>query len=62
MSSKDGKVLSDMPIGESVDAVKLEGGQAFASTAGAQLFGGDRVPLLPQFLPAQQQVAQLGGV
>jgi DNA-binding beta-propeller fold protein YncE len=38
MSTKDGKILSDMPIGESVDAVKLEGGQAFASTAGAQLF------------------------
>jgi len=38
MSTKDGKVVSDMPIGESVDAVKLDGGQAFASTAGAQLF------------------------
>jgi DNA-binding beta-propeller fold protein YncE len=38
MSTKDGKVLSDLPIGESVDAVKLENGQAFASTAGAQLF------------------------
>jgi DNA-binding beta-propeller fold protein YncE len=38
MSTKDGRVLSDMPIGESVDAVKLDAGQAFASTAGAQLF------------------------
>jgi DNA-binding beta-propeller fold protein YncE len=38
MSTKDGKVISDMPIGESVDAVKLDRGQAFASTAGAQLF------------------------
>jgi DNA-binding beta-propeller fold protein YncE len=38
MSTKDGHILSDMPIGPSVDAVKLEGGQAFASTAGAQLF------------------------
>jgi DNA-binding beta-propeller fold protein YncE len=38
MSTKDGKVLSDMPIGPSVDAVKLDNGQAFASTAGAQLF------------------------
>jgi DNA-binding beta-propeller fold protein YncE len=38
MSTKDGKVLSDLPIGESVDAVKLDNGQAFASTAGAQLF------------------------
>ena len=38
MSTKDGKVLSDMPIGESVDAVKLDNGEAFASTAGAQLF------------------------
>jgi DNA-binding beta-propeller fold protein YncE len=38
MSTKDGKVLSDLPIGESVDAVKLDNGQAFASTAGSQLF------------------------
>src|SRR6266853_5593566 len=38
MSTKDGKVLSDMPIGESADAVKLDNGQAFASTAGAKLF------------------------
>jgi len=38
MSTKDGKVLSDMPIGETVDAVKLDHGQAFASTAGSQLF------------------------
>jgi DNA-binding beta-propeller fold protein YncE len=38
MSTKNGKVLSDMPIGESVDAIKLDDGQAFASTAGSQLF------------------------
>lgn len=38
MSTKDGKVLSDLPIGDSVDGVKLDNGQAFASTAGAQLF------------------------
>ena len=38
MSTKDGQVLSDLPIGESVDAVKLDSGQMFASTAGAQLF------------------------
>ena len=38
MSAKDGRVLSDLPIGKSVDAVKLDNGQAFASTAGAQLF------------------------
>jgi DNA-binding beta-propeller fold protein YncE len=38
MSTKDGKVLSDMPIGESVDAVKFDKGQVFASTAGSQLF------------------------
>ncbi len=38
MSTRDGKVLSDIPIGESVDAVQFEGGQALASTAGAQLF------------------------
>jgi DNA-binding beta-propeller fold protein YncE len=37
MSTKDGKVLSDLPIGESVDAVKFDNGQVFASTAGAQL-------------------------
>ena len=37
MSIKDGKVLSNLPIGEGVDAVKLDNGQAFASTAGAQL-------------------------
>ena len=38
MSTRDGKVLADLPIGASVDAVKLDNGQAFASTAGAQLF------------------------
>jgi hypothetical protein len=38
MSTKDGKVISDMPIGSSVDAVKFDRGQAFASTAGSQLF------------------------
>ena len=31
MSTDDGKVLSDLPIGESVDAVKIDNGQAFAS-------------------------------
>ena len=30
MSTKDGNALSDLPIGESVDAVKLDSGQAFA--------------------------------
>jgi hypothetical protein len=45
MSTKDGHVLSDMPIGPSVDAVKLDGGQVFASTAGSQLFvAGERTP------------------
>jgi len=38
MSTRDGKVLSDLPIGESVDAVKVDNGQVFASTAGSQLF------------------------
>lgn len=38
MSTKNGKVLADLPIGDSVDAVKLDGGEAFASTAGSQLF------------------------
>jgi DNA-binding beta-propeller fold protein YncE len=31
MSTEDGKVLSDLPIGESVDATKIHNGQAFAS-------------------------------
>jgi DNA-binding beta-propeller fold protein YncE len=35
MSTRDGHVISDLPIGESVDAAKLDGGQVFASTAGA---------------------------
>src|SRR6266566_1929114 len=38
MSTKNGEVLSNLPIGESVDAIKLIDGQAFASTVGAQLF------------------------
>jgi DNA-binding beta-propeller fold protein YncE len=38
MSTRDGKVLADLPIGASVDAVKLDHGEAFASTAGSQLF------------------------
>jgi DNA-binding beta-propeller fold protein YncE len=31
MSTDDGKVVSDLPIGESVDATKIDGGQVFAS-------------------------------
>jgi DNA-binding beta-propeller fold protein YncE len=31
MSTDDGKVVADLPIGESVDATKIDGGQAFAS-------------------------------
>ncbi len=38
MSTKDGKVVADLPIGASVDAIKLDGGQAFASTAGAEMY------------------------
>ena len=38
MSTKDGRVLSDLPIGDSVDAVKFDNGRAFVSTAGATLF------------------------
>jgi hypothetical protein len=37
MSTEDGRVLADMPIGESVDATKVEGGQAFASCADGTL-------------------------
>ena len=37
MSTDDGKVLSDLPIGESVDATKIDNGQVFASTAGGAL-------------------------
>jgi DNA-binding beta-propeller fold protein YncE len=45
MSTKDGKVTASMPIGESVDAVKIDGGQVFASTAGSQLFvAGEKTP------------------
>ena len=38
MNTRDGKVLADLPIGESVDAIKLDHGEAFASAAGSQLF------------------------
>jgi hypothetical protein len=31
MSTDDGKVLADLPIGEHVDAVKIDGGEIFAS-------------------------------
>jgi DNA-binding beta-propeller fold protein YncE len=45
MSTKDGHVLADLPIGESVDAVKIDKGQVFASTAGSQLFvAGETAP------------------
>jgi hypothetical protein len=37
MSTVDGKVLSDLPIGESVDATKFHDGQAFASCRDATL-------------------------
>jgi DNA-binding beta-propeller fold protein YncE len=44
MSTRDGTVVADLPIGESVDAVKTDLGQVFASTAGSQLFvaGGEK--------------------
>src|SRR5215831_12257121 len=38
MSTRDGKVLADLPIGGSVDAIKIVDGQVFASTAGSELF------------------------
>jgi DNA-binding beta-propeller fold protein YncE len=31
MSTRDGKVVADLPIGSGVDATKVDGGQAFAS-------------------------------
>ena len=31
MSTDNGKVLADLPIGDHVDAVKIDGGQIFAS-------------------------------
>jgi DNA-binding beta-propeller fold protein YncE len=37
MSTIDGKVLSNLPIGESVDATRIDGDQVFASTAGGAL-------------------------
>jgi hypothetical protein len=45
MSTKDGKVLADLPIGESVDAVKLDAGEGFASTAGSELFAASETSL-----------------
>ena len=38
MSTVDGEVVAELPIGPSVDAIKLDRGQVFASTAGSQLF------------------------
>jgi DNA-binding beta-propeller fold protein YncE len=37
MSTEDGRVLSDLPIGETVDATKVDSGQMFASTADGAL-------------------------
>jgi DNA-binding beta-propeller fold protein YncE len=37
MSTKDGKVLSDLPIGRNVDAVKFDSDKAFVSTGDGQL-------------------------
>ena len=37
MSAKDGKVISDLPIGPTVDAVKIDGAETFATTAGSQM-------------------------
>ncbi|HKE25361.1 MAG TPA: hypothetical protein VKB88_23545 [Bryobacteraceae bacterium] len=44
MSTKDGKVIADMPIGPSVDAIKVDGNQAFASTSGSQLYVAGETP------------------
>jgi DNA-binding beta-propeller fold protein YncE len=45
MSTDDGKVLSDLPIGSTVDATKLENGQAFASCRDGSLsVAGERSP------------------
>jgi DNA-binding beta-propeller fold protein YncE len=45
MSTKDGKVLSDMPIGETVDATKVENGQVFASCRDGSLsVAGEKSP------------------
>jgi len=37
MSSEDGKILGDVPVGDHVDAVKIENGQIFASAADGTL-------------------------
>ena len=37
MSTVDGKVLADLPIGAGVDATKIDGGQAFASCGDGSL-------------------------
>jgi hypothetical protein len=45
MSSDDGKVIADLPIGVSVDATKIEGGQAFASCRdGSLTVAGEKSP------------------
>lgn len=38
MNTRDGKVISDLPIGPSVDAIKVDGDQVFASTGSSQVF------------------------
>jgi hypothetical protein len=45
MSTDDGKVLSDLPIGERVDATKVENGQVFASCRDGSLsVAGEKSP------------------
>jgi hypothetical protein len=45
MSTDDGKVLADLPIGANVDATKIDNGQAFASCGdGTLTVAGERSP------------------
>jgi DNA-binding beta-propeller fold protein YncE len=45
MSADDGKILADLPIGQGVDATKIDGGQAFASCGdGSLAVAGEKSP------------------
>ena len=52
MSTKDGKVISEVGIGQTVDAVKLDRGQVFASTAGG-------LYVMAETEPAKYTVSQI---
>ena len=53
MSTDDGKVLADLPIGEGVDAIKIHNGQAFASCRDGTLAVASEMP------PGKFEIAQV---